>query len=334
MFLQSSSCSFGIVVSRSSSRLPRTCGYSIRMSAISFSVLTAVSWGFTGLAIVLTAGRFWVRCKIIRSLSWDDAAHLLGLLLLVAQISIVSGGASIIYQIASFEAGDDGRYEAEHLLFVRLDVAGILVSWCCLYAVKMSFLLLYHRIFQVSERFVQAWWIVLGIVFLTFWILVASSLTECGSPSALGHIESCDTPSMIHRQQVFVIYGCAVNVFSDLAIMALPLAMLKSLQMRTSVKLGLAGVFCCAFVTIAFDILRAVETDTKGRIEGSTALWTNLESAVAVIVSCLPSVAALFSPKNERNGVRNRSPHRQHSLVISNSAKHCVSAGSSVKERI
>lgn len=161
------------------------------MSAISFSVLTAVSWVFTGLAIVLTAGRFWIQCKIIRSLSWDDAAHLLGLLLLVAQISIVSGGASIIYQIASFEAGDDGRYEAEHLLFVRLDVAGILVSWCCLYAVKMSFLLLYHRIFQVSERFVQAWWIVLGIVFLTFWILVASSLTECGSPSALGHIGTC-----------------------------------------------------------------------------------------------------------------------------------------------
>ena len=113
--------------------------------------------------------------------------------------------------------------------------------------------------------------------------------------------------------------------------MALPLAMLKGLQMRTRVKVGLAGVFCCAFITIAFDILRAVETDTKRGVKGSTALWTNLESAIAVIVSCLPSLTALFSPKNERNGVKVGGPYRQRSLVISDSAKICMSAGSSVK---
>ena len=154
---------------------------------------------------------------------------------------------------------------------------------------------------------------------------------------------------MVRRQEVFVIYGCAINVFSDLAsrqsglncpisfdtkfliVMALPLAMLKGLQMRTPLKIGLAGVFCCAFITIAFDVLRAVETDTKGGVKGSTALWTNLESAVAVIVSCLPSLTALFSPKNHYNGIKNRGPYRQRSLVISNSAKVCMSAGSSAK---
>lgn len=162
------------------------------MSAISFTVLTAVSWAFTGLAALLTATRFWIRCKIIRKFSWDDAAHLLGLLLLIAQVSIVTGAASMIYQISNYASEDDGRFEAEHLLFVRLNTAGILVSWCCLYAVKMSFLLLYHRIFKISGRFIQAWWAVLGLVFLTFWILVAGSLTECGSPSDLGHFGKSD----------------------------------------------------------------------------------------------------------------------------------------------
>ena len=113
--------------------------------------------------------------------------------------------------------------------------------------------------------------------------------------------------------------------------MTLPLAMLKSLQMRTPVKFGLAGVFGCAFITIVFDILRAVKTDTEGGVQGSTALWTNLESAVAVIVSCLPSLVALFSPLNKRNDRNNRSPYRQRSLVVSNSAKLSVSAGNSVK---
>ena len=113
--------------------------------------------------------------------------------------------------------------------------------------------------------------------------------------------------------------------------MALPLAMLKGLQMRTPVKLGLAGVFCFAIITIAFDILRTVETNTNGGVEGSTALWTNLESAVAVIVSCLPSLIALSNPKNEQSGGRPRSPYRQRSLAISNSAKLYLNARSSLK---
>lgn len=161
---------------------------SIDMSAIPFTVLTAASWAVTGVAILLTAGRFWIRCTIIRRLSWDDAAHLLGLLLLIAQVSIVTGAASMVYEISynNYDLERDGRFEAEHRLFVHLNVAGILISWCCLYAIKISFLMLYHRIFQISDRFIQAWWTVLAIVFLSFWVLVAGCLTECGSPSDIG----------------------------------------------------------------------------------------------------------------------------------------------------
>ena len=158
------------------------------MSEISYKVLAGVSWGFTGLATLLTASRFWIRSKVTKRLAWDDAAHLLGLLLLIAQVSIVSGAASMIYRVTIDEVEDSRRYEAEQSLFVRLDLAGILITWCCLYAIKTSFMLLYHHIFRISEKFIRAWWIVLGIVFLTFWILIAGSLTECGSPSALEHV--------------------------------------------------------------------------------------------------------------------------------------------------
>ena len=98
--------------------------------------------------------------------------------------------------------------------------------------------------------------------------------------------------------------------------------------MRTPAKVGLAGVFGCAFITICFDILRAVKTDKEGAVQGSTALWTNLESAVAVIVSCLPSLVALLSPPNKR---KNRGPYSPRSLVVSKSAKLCMSGGSPVK---
>ena len=163
------------------------------MSAISYRVLTATSWAFTGLAILLTGGRYWIRAKIIKKFSWDDAAHLMGLLLLIAQVSIMSGAASFIYRPANFGAGDDSHFEADHPQFVRLNVAGVLLTWFCLYAIKIAFLLLYHRIFQISKTFVRAWWIVSAIVLLTFWILIAGSLTQCGTPSALEHVGTFGT---------------------------------------------------------------------------------------------------------------------------------------------
>ena len=163
------------------------------MSAIAYSVLTAVSWVFTTLAILLTGCRFWIRGKIIKKFSWDDAAHLLGLLLLIVQVSAVSVAASQLYRVGNLEAGDKSRFEDGHLLFVRLNLVAILTTWFCLYAIKLSFLLLYHRIFQVSKIFIRAWWIVLAVVTITFWILIAGSLTGCGSPLALEHAGTCGT---------------------------------------------------------------------------------------------------------------------------------------------
>lgn len=165
------------------------------MSAISFEVLAAISWVFTGLAVLLTGGRYWIRYKIIKRISWEDAAHLMGLLLLIAQVSIISWAASSIYGNVNLEVGDDVHFKADHSLFVRLNVAGVLLTWCCLYAIKISFLLLYHHIFQISKTFIRAWWIVLAIVILTFWVLIAGSLTQCGSPQALEHVGTFRTRS-------------------------------------------------------------------------------------------------------------------------------------------
>ena len=158
------------------------------MSAISYSILTAVSWVFTALAVVLTAARFWIRWRIIKKFSWDDGAHLLGLLLLIVQVSTVSAAASLLYATPSVIEGDDSHFKDTHLSFVQLNIASILATWCCLYAIKMSFLLLYHRIFRISELFIRAWWIVFATVALAFLISIAGTVTQCGSPLALEHV--------------------------------------------------------------------------------------------------------------------------------------------------
>ena len=62
--------------------------------------------------------------------------------------------------------------------------------------------------------------------------------------------------------------------------------------MDTSQKLGVASVFLLAWVTIAFDIIRVVETFRLG--SAFAVLYTTLEAAVAVIISALPAYKALL----------------------------------------
>ena len=69
--------------------------------------------------------------------------------------------------------------------------------------------------------------------------------------------------------------------------MILPLPTLLSLQMRVSQKIAVATIFLLVWVTIAFDILRLVESLKSGAT--LTSLYTSLETEVAVIVCSLPT---------------------------------------------
>ena len=57
------------------------------------------------------------------------------------------------------------------------------VNNCFLYLVfwivKLSFLMLYRFLFQTSQAFKKAWWAVLVLTILTFWIPIAGVLSTC-----------------------------------------------------------------------------------------------------------------------------------------------------------
>ena len=107
-------------------------------------------------------------------------------------------------------------------------------------------------------------------------------------------------------------YWCALNVGTDLigwcnllsmkllptphTVMALPLFMLHGLQLRTTQKATLAGVFSVGSVVAVFDILRTVESLQSGTFSG-VALWSSLEVTIAVIVASLPLYRVLLTPK-------------------------------------
>lgn len=82
------------------------------------------------------------------------------------------------------------------------------------------------------------------------------------------------------------------------SVMALPLWILRSIQLPISKKLGLASVFFLALAIVALDILRIALGDGGG-IVSLASLWDVLEPSVAVIVSTLPTYRALL-PSGEK----------------------------------
>lgn len=78
-------------------------------------------------------------------------------------------------------------------------------------------------------------------------------------------------------------------------VIALPLFMLRELQMPTSRKVGLAALFSIAITDVIFDITRTVHTVNSG-FGAFDKIWDILEPTIAVIISSLPTYKALLRP--------------------------------------
>ncbi|KAI9813756.1 MAG: hypothetical protein M1827_003546 [Pycnora praestabilis] len=116
-------------------------------------------------------------------------------------------------------------------------------------------------------------------------------------------------------------------------IMALPLRILWALRIDMRQKFALAGIFCLGFIVIIFSIVRAITTSMSLTNEWSLkesdpvwlALWSVLESTIAVCVSCLPSFRLLYTDKN-------KSPSNQSPIDSNNPPT--IGSGSSKKSGI
>lgn len=59
-------------------------------------------------------------------------------------------------------------------------------------------------------------------------------------------------------------------------------------------KIGITIIFCLTLVVMAFETLRFAES-IAGTASSNNSIWINMEGAIAVIVSCLPTYSVLLS---------------------------------------
>ncbi|KAL8797266.1 MAG: hypothetical protein Q9195_000419, partial [Heterodermia aff. obscurata] len=260
-----------------------------------------LNWALTGVASALSAGRYAIRGYNSRRLYWDDLVHLLALLVLIAhgvtnELSLHSKAT-----IASAKTAVPKPSNARLLDLYQHNQKLSRVNNCFLYlvfwTVKLSFLLLYRILFNTSAPFRKAWWVVLGLTLLTFWVPIAGVLSTCVDKHTVAEYKACNSngPARIAKLE----YSCALNVITDLAIMALPWWMIKDLKIDRFQKIGLALLFSVAIVCVVMDIVRTIEAVAEHQ-----ALYTIIEINLVVIISCLPTYRALLAIFRRRKSRR------------------------------
>lgn len=146
-----------------------------------------------------------------------------------------------------------------------------------------------------SQRGVNwALWLIMVAIFLSTLGALITFLVRC-DPSG-GCKDSNQTIAVLQW------IGVAVFIALDLALAVVPIFIIRGLKMKTSLKLstglilGLGGIACLGAILRIPSQLEAVGKDGKDELYklGSFVLWSEIETGLGLIASCLPMMRKLL----------------------------------------
>ena len=222
--------------------------------------------------------------------------------------------ATLLATYIVFSLGPNGS-TSDAVLLLKLAVAYQLLRWTTLYLVKASFLALCWHVFNVSETFRKAWWIVVGYTFLSYWPVILNFFWICGDPSKYADPPSCTdllTTGLGVNAYSSLIICLTLHTSSELLILALPLPWIKRLQMSTARKWSVTAIFAIVIVDIIMGVIRLSATlcmvlnyhfETSSTVAN---IAQNCEISIAVMVCALPAYGILLKSSRHRDSAPSR----------------------------
>jgi hypothetical protein len=298
---------------------------------VSETGLLAIVWVAFSIATVFVALRLAVRLRQNRSLLFDDCWIIFAWLCLLTMGILQTLQMPYLWNMTYLSAGRilpdlDTPTRMEQM--TRWQFPVIKLFWTTLWAVKASFLAVFFRLVKPFPVLRRLWYCVAVFAFLAYvgcWI--ASTLTcsppldyfKAGMPhdpscqldrtdSLCRALGACGSPHEVWMQSFNVIYSTAVDIACDLMIMALPIAILPSLQLDIRRKVGLCIAFSLGIIIISVAIVRMTQIISGKTVDlVGLAIWGAIEASTAVIVGSLPPLKALLTRNVRKYSSRNKS---------------------------
>ncbi|KAK5740537.1 hypothetical protein LTR17_004574 [Elasticomyces elasticus] len=285
------------------------------VARISQGQLISAIWILAALALVFLLARLGTRLYVFRRLHIDDGFAVLSFAMLIANGAVTTIMAPPMYELLAVSVGQEEAtlaFLARASLYLKLQFTSTLLFWSCLWSVKASFLAFFRQLTEGLNYPRRAWYAITAITTMAFIGSIITYPVSCTS-FVLGE---CQAPENVNRSLISLRFSTAVDIITDIMIIALPIFIVARVQISALQKIALICVLGLGVIIIGFAVARIIVTDAQGVHPEISwlALWSSIESSVAVIVCCLASFKALFTAQ-QRQGSSRRPYHSQGSTA-------------------
>lgn len=287
--------------------------------------LLAVVWTSFSVAFILVVLRTAIRFKFIARLTMEDYWIFLALATLLTSCVVQTLQLPTVYYMLATIAGVipiSSELISATEAYLRYEFAIIGLFWTVLWCVKASFLALYFKLFRELRVYRRAWYILAAFTFCAYVGCWVTLLTSCHPIAHFFKFEQCNSERDIWASRLSVYYSTAIDIFTDLCMMAMPIKLIYNLQISLKQKAGLVCVFSLCFVMIIFAVIRAKQVLVEQYFVNLVLLmiWSTLASSISVIVGCLPAFKSLIANRAATRRTNNGySSARSKDKVNSNS---------------
>jgi len=267
---------------------------------------------FLILPLTFVGLRFWARSKLGNHYGLDDwfiipallCSTATGICLLVAAYAAKLGQHHDSFVIPPTTPGglptndpNTVRYETTKYIISFLGTLTIGFT-------KLSVLLLYRRLFSRVVWF--RYLVDGGLVIIAIWTIAFSFslLFQCHPVSYAWRVPEFLLGPYCFQFLKFYVALPVTDIITDILIVMMPIPMVWRLHLSFKQKLGVGGMFLLGTLVCAAGITRLAIFETSLSSFGSTdetynaadaIVWTYIESSLAVVSACLPTLRPIFA---------------------------------------
>ncbi|KAL6721772.1 hypothetical protein ACLMJK_000877 [Lecanora helva] len=269
----------------------------------------------TLLAMVAIALRFYTRRMKKAQYSYDDYMILPAMLFTIGTAVCLIVGTALGDMARHTQVDDEDWPIVTHrtVVFEQVVYASQLTQTLTFGFTKFTVLLLYRRIFT-GEVFRKVIYVAYALVFIWTVGFFFANLLQCW-PISINWTGFGQNPAYCIDNNTMLIAAAWSDMFTDVAILALPLPCIWGLQMKTVHKVGVSAIFLLGLLTVGAGAARLVVFRDVARATDSgavdityiltpTVYWPLIESSLGIVGACLPLLRPLFTGAKSKGFVR------------------------------
>ncbi|KFY72041.1 hypothetical protein V499_07810 [Pseudogymnoascus sp. VKM F-103] len=283
--------------------------------------ILGVVLGLTGLMVFTVALRGYVRVAMVKAVGKDDWVILFSAVCSVIYSGLCIGQSrwGLGLDIAIRPTENLNQYSVINFAgrpFYMAGITGFKVALC------LSYLRILNKSNKAYRKFV---WIVLITCVLGHLGGTLVLIFQC-KPVKKSWLPK--TPGSCLPNDTTFYALAAITIIFDCIIFVLPIPLLYSLQINIRRKIALMTVFLLGLFTTICSIMRMVQIITIAKTGNSTmlVLWGTIEMNVGISLTCIPTLAPLFTYFKEKTSYYTHGASRERTNGSANAMQVLKSA--------